>query len=122
MPHAEAMQPEALQSSATLRICSELVPPSTPDSSPLVRITRSPRSTSYSSSRRAKIERYSCSVLVASGHVEDHRIHAAIERDAAARGLVPRERVDREGPTRMRDIHSGVAPDSVSATMARTFR
>jgi peroxiredoxin Q/BCP len=37
------------------RICSELVPPDTPDSSPLVRITRSLTSTSPSSSRRSKI-------------------------------------------------------------------
>ena len=39
----------------TRRICMELVPPDTPDSSPLVRITRSLTSTSPISSRRSKI-------------------------------------------------------------------
>lgn len=47
----------AAQSSVTFRICSELVPPSTPDSSPLVSTTRSPRSTSCNSSSFAKMER-----------------------------------------------------------------
>src|SRR6202044_3851801 len=39
----------------TLRICMELVPPCTPESSPLVTITRSPWRTSSSSRRRAKM-------------------------------------------------------------------
>jgi hypothetical protein len=48
-----------LQGWVTRTICIELVPPDTPDSSPLVSITRSSTSTSPWPSSRSKIARYS---------------------------------------------------------------
>src|SRR6266436_6516981 len=57
--HAMARERTGLQfSRATFRISMELVPPGTPDSSPLVRITRSFFFTSCSSSSRVNNSRY----------------------------------------------------------------